>query len=77
METNATKPMKNSFSRPRVQFDASNPEHREEFYKFMKTRSWGNCKYQFELKGSSSIPFINVQSAVLDYYLTQEFEGKE
>lgn len=75
-ESNAIKSMKNSFSRPKVVFDPSNKDHREEFYKFMKTGSWGKCKYQFESK-DVGIPFINIQREILEYYLIQEFEGIE
>ncbi len=62
--------------RPKVVFDASNPEHRKAYYSFIETNSWGNSPFRFDVNDACRC-FGNTKGIMdrqlIAYYLRNEF----
>lgn len=58
--------------RPKVVFDASNPEHRKAYYSFIETNSWGNSPFRFDVKSFGNTKGI-MDRQLIAYYLRSEF----
>lgn len=63
-------------TRPLAVFDAANPAHRQEYYKFLTTGTWGNCPIQFIVDSAYTNMVDMIQHQMLDYYANQEFGSK-
>ena len=61
------------FGRPWVVFDPCNAEHREHYFEFQRTGTWGNCPVRFILAEGSSNLVTQIQRALVDFYVTEEF----
>jgi hypothetical protein len=62
------------YARPLVAFDAHLKEHRQIYYQFVKTMSWGASPYRFicpEDHGGDLVTMI--QRQINDYYIHKEF----
>jgi hypothetical protein len=62
-------------ARPLVAFDPNNPEHRQHYATFRKTGSWGRIPVRFIVlkEYQSFVLQHNIEQAMLDYYVNQEF----
>lgn len=61
-------------ARPFVIFDASNKEHRKEFFKFIEFKTWSRSPYRFLTEEAvNNIP-AHISQKVTEYYIRQEFE---
>lgn len=59
-------------SREFVRFDASNPEHRQEYKRFRDSGSWKMNKYTFDLEFPyETIPHL-CTSKLLEFYLESD-----
>lgn len=64
------------WSRPLVQFDPANKEHRRIYAEFVRHNTWGRSPYRFilpECYGSDLVEMI--QRALVEYYINQEFNS--
>lgn len=59
--------------RPWTVFDASNFEHRQEFAKFLKNRTWGGCPYRFIIESEYGDLISMIQKKLIDHYTNVEF----
>jgi hypothetical protein len=59
-----------------VQFDASNLEHRKEYAKFIKSKSWGYCPVRFAVLGSRTDLVTQIERDLVDHYVLKEFKAK-
>jgi hypothetical protein len=59
--------------RPAKIFDPDNAEHRELFHKFLLTRSWVHCPYQWIITDDSADVVHYISKKITSYYLCQEF----
>ena len=59
--------------RPWVVFDAANRQHRQWYYQFQETRSWGNCPVRFILPSEEGDLVSMVNRQLLEYYTKKEF----
>jgi hypothetical protein len=63
------------YGRPLVAFDAGNSVHRSYYYEFVKGNGWGKCPVRFICPESTGMNLVSmIQQAMLDYYVTREFE---
>lgn len=61
-------------AKPVVEFNCSDPKHRNYFHKFLTTYSWKDCPVQFALTGQyTDIPRM-IQSKLVLHYLNKEFQ---
>jgi len=61
--------------RPGMVFDATNKEHRNAYYHFLKYSTWGRSPYQFILEpGFEDIPTL-CRHRLCEYYVSKEFAG--
>jgi len=59
--------------RPGMVFDATNKEHRNAYYNFLKHSTWGRSPYQFILEpGFEDIPTL-CRHRLCEYYVSKEF----
>lgn len=63
----------NYFGRPWVVFDANNSEHREWYYEFQRTGTWGHCPVRFILAADSSNLVTQMQRELVQFYIQEEF----
>ena len=64
--------------RPIVVFDAENKQHRQHFYQFLKTKSWGNCPVRFTVGEGECSNIVGVMQRQLAlYYTSREFDSKK
>ena len=61
--------------RPLVEFDVNNSEHRQMYFEFIRTRSWGNCPYRFNAAGYGNTKGV-IDNQLLEYYLKREFDSQ-
>ena len=62
--------------RPMVLFNPSNKAHRDEYAKFLKTKSWGGCPYRFAVEGdaqNNNLAYA-MQRKLVAYYMAKEFK---
>jgi hypothetical protein len=67
--------MLNSLSkiqRPYIEFDPTNPDHRLNYKKFLETRAWKHCQYQWLIDDNSVdvVHFINKK--LVEYYVSTD-----
>ena len=59
--------------RPGAVFDATNKEHRQAYYNFLRYATWGRSPYQFILEpGFEDIPTL-CRHRLCEYYVSKEF----
>jgi hypothetical protein len=59
--------------RPAVSFDPSNTHHRECYYQFVKTGTWGRCAVRFNVDDMfSDLPSM-IERRLVEFYVSQEF----
>ena len=58
--------------RPKVIFDATNPEHRKAYYDFIETSTWSNSPFRFDVKSYGNTKGL-MDRQLLSYYLSNEF----
>jgi hypothetical protein len=63
-------------TRPVVQFDASNLEHRKEYAKFVKNKSWGYSPVRFAVLGSRTNLVTQIERDLVGHYVYKEFKAK-
>jgi hypothetical protein len=64
-------------TRPVKIFDPQQAEHRELFYKFLKTISWVHCPYQWAIDDDSLDVVHCINKKMLKYYMDAEFVAKK
>ena len=63
------------WSRPLIEFEATNPEHRAYYYEFLQKGTWGYCPYRFIVPDALDSNLISmIQQKMLSYYVEREFE---
>lgn len=62
----------NRITRPEVDFDPYNADHRKWLGEFTKNRSWGHCPVKFATSGNGNT-IAQMQLRLLQYYTDQEF----
>jgi hypothetical protein len=65
------------FQRPTKLFDATDPEHRALFHKFLKTQSWAHSPYQWAIDDDSLDVVHCINKKMVEYYLASEFVVKK
>ena len=63
--------------RPTKIFDPTDKEHRELFQKFLKTKSWVHCPYQWAIDDDSLDVVHCIGKKIMAYYLAGEFVVKK
>ena len=61
-------------SRPTVNFDAANREHRQYYMAFMQNRSWRESPVQFYLERGYGDLSSMIENKLAVYYLMREFK---
>jgi len=61
------------YSRPLVAFDAGLKEHRQIYYQFVKSRSWGHSPYRFIVPEDHGDLITMIQRNLIDFYVRKEF----
>ena len=56
-----------------VPFDATNPDHRRDFFKVLETGSFGNCQNRYELQGRYGDVLSLMMDQTVKYYVEKEF----
>ena len=62
------------YGRPFVLFDASNKEHRQFYYQFIETGTWGRCPYRFIVPDDQGNLITMIQRKLITYYVNREFK---
>jgi hypothetical protein len=62
-------------SRPTVNFDAANRDHRQHYTTFLQNRSWRDCPVQFYLERGYGDLASMIENKLAAYYLQREFKG--
>ena len=60
-------------SRPWVEFDPQNAQHRAWFAEFQRSKSWAKCPVRFTVSGQAGVVHVIIQRKLIDYYTEQEF----
>lgn len=63
--------------RPVAIFNPELLEHRELFYKFLKTMSWTHCPYQWAIDDDSLDVVHCINKKMIKYYMNAEFVVKK
>lgn len=61
-------------SRPTVNFDATNREHRHHYMQFLQKRSWRECPVQFYLERGYGDLSSMIENKLAVHYLSKEFK---
>lgn len=64
------------YGRPFVVFDPLNKDHRQEYYKFVKTGMWGHCPYRFVIPDDQGDLVTMIQRKLIAFYVHKEFDVK-
>ena len=62
--------------RPLVLFNPANKSHRDEYAKFIKSKTWGGCPYRFAVEGdaqNNNLAYA-MQRKLVAYYMAKEFK---
>jgi len=59
-----------------IQFNAFDEEHRKQYAKFIKKKSWGYCPVRFAVLGSRTDLVTQIERDLVDYYVFKEFKTK-
>lgn len=62
------------YSRPWVVFDPFNKNHREQYFNFIKTGTWGRCPYRFIIPDDQGDLLTMIQRSLVRYYVEKEFK---
>lgn len=60
-------------SRPWVEFDAFNQDHRKWFAQYQRTNSWAHCPVRFTVREEVSGPHGVMVRQLTEYYSIREF----
>ena len=63
-------------SRPTIEFDAKDSQHRKHYAEFVKKKSWGYCPVRFAVRGSRTDLITQIERDMVDYYTLKEFKVK-
>lgn len=63
----------NLFGRPFVVFVPSNKNHRQYYYDYVRTASWGQCPVRFVVPEDHGDLVTMIQRSLVQYYVEQEF----
>lgn len=63
----------NCVSRPWVEFDPENSQHRQWFAEFQRHKSWAKCPVRFTVSGQAGVVHGIIQRKLIDYYTEKEF----
>lgn len=61
------------YGRPWAVFNAQDPQHREWFARFNKTRTWGTCPVRFVVDQDHGDLLTQIQRELIQYYVDREF----
>jgi hypothetical protein len=64
-------------ARPIVAFDANNPKHREEYYRYTVKHTWGYSPVRFMADDGANNLASHVSIKMLEYYVNKEFKNKK
>jgi hypothetical protein len=62
--------------RPLVLFDPAKKEHREHYFNFMKSRTWGRCPIRFAVEGdaqNNNLAYA-MQRMLVEHFMAKEFK---
>jgi hypothetical protein len=59
--------------RPWVVFDPANRQHRQAYYQFQETKSWGKCEVRFILPSDEGDLVSMITRQLIEYYTKKEF----
>ena len=62
------------FGRPFVVFNPNNKQHREHYYQFVTTASWGHCPVRFVVPEDHGDLITMIQRSLVKYYSEREFQ---
>ena len=65
------------YSRPWVVFDPLNKNHREQYFKFIKSGTWGRCPYRFIIPDDQGDLLTMIQRSLVKYYVEKEFKTQK
>jgi hypothetical protein len=65
------------YGRPFVLFDAANKEHRQFYYQFIETGTWGRCPYRFIVPDDQGNLITMIQRKLIAYYVNREFKADQ
>lgn len=65
------------YGRPFVLFDPSNKEHRQCYYQFLETGTWGRCPYRFIVPDDQGNLITMIQRKLITYYVNREFKSDQ
>ena len=60
-------------ARPVMAFDENNPTHRQYYFDFLSTGTWGHCPVRFMAESLNTDLVTHINQKMLDYYVQQEF----
>ena len=63
----------NLHTRPTVEFDVNNPQHRSIFRTFLVQGTWAHSPFQFAVQGAESVAASTARQ-LLQYYINKDFE---
>jgi len=63
----------NLYGRPWLVFDPGNRQHRQYYYDFVKSGTWGQCPYRFVVADDQGDLITMIQRALIKYYVEREF----
>jgi hypothetical protein len=66
----------NFIGRPWVAFDATNRQHRQWYYEFVKHQTWGRCPVRFIVADDHGDLLTMIQQRLNQYYTEREFGVK-
>lgn len=62
------------YGRPLIVFDPSNKEHREFYFDFVQSGTWGRCPYRFIVPDDQGNLVTMIQRKLIAYYVNKEFK---
>jgi len=62
-----------NFVRPTEMFDVNNRKHREYYFKYLKTNTWGNCPVQLKVPTQIVSLSTYAREQLIQYYIDKEF----
>jgi hypothetical protein len=63
-------------SRPWVNFDPGNRDHRRWFADFQRSGTWGRCPVRFYITDDAGDLLTMIQRRLIEYYVKREFRNK-
>jgi hypothetical protein len=62
------------YGRPLIVFDPAIKEHREFYFDFVQTGTWGRCPYRFIVPDDQGNLITMIQRKLIAYYVNKEFK---